>query len=494
MELLGHSPLEDGATGRSTAQEQTSRLTVFTFLWACQALVHHEFYSSWLWLDDWAGWLVAVFAVAVLLRPKSLPLFAAMLASSVVYNVRKWPFVVNHILVESLIDLTILAAMGAWLYARRPRRDPVEFADRERIYDRFAPVLRAMLVLMYAFAFLSKLNRDFLDPHLSCVSVMYQNVLRRFPLVPDADWSRLAAIGATLVVEAAIPLLFLFRRTRPWAVAIGLPFHFVLGSIGHRTFSAIAYALYGLFLIDALAPLIDDWRDVVVRRFGAMRLRRGLPLAHLTAAGGIAALIVAARTGHYHAGVGPLQVYRIPWAMWGLWSLALGAAYLVAMARLNRLPLNAPDPASLRWLHPAVFLVALNGLCPYLGIKSETSFTMYSNLRTEAGLPNHLFLPSLRLAHYQDDLVDIVATDSPELQQYIDRNQWMTWFEFRRFTSTHPRNFWVRYKRNGGGEAEFSKRNGEGSDAALMAPHPLWAAKLLYFRPVSKEACVPCAH
>src|SRR5262245_32117356 len=96
---------------------KVSRLTVFCFLWACQALVHHEFYQGWVQQRDWAGYLVAVAGLALLLRPRSLGCLAALLASSVVYNVRKWPFVVNHILTESLIDLTILAAVVGSLVA-----------------------------------------------------------------------------------------------------------------------------------------------------------------------------------------------------------------------------------------------------------------------------------------------------------------------------------------------------------------------------------------
>src|SRR5206468_6941631 len=156
-----------------------TRLTVFAFLWACQALVHHQFYASWLAAGDGAGWLVLAFGLALLVRPSSLPLLLGLLVSSVVYNVRKWPFVVNHILVESLVDATILGALaGSWL-VDRPRGAPAGREFRERAFDRFAPVVRGMVVLMYGFAFLAKLNHGFLDVRVSCVSAMYGNLLRR---------------------------------------------------------------------------------------------------------------------------------------------------------------------------------------------------------------------------------------------------------------------------------------------------------------------------
>ncbi len=88
-----------------------SRLTIFAFLWACQALVHQEFYSRWLDENNPFGWVLTALAVATMLRPSSLWLLAGMLTSSIVYNVLKWPFVVNHILLESIINATILAAI-----------------------------------------------------------------------------------------------------------------------------------------------------------------------------------------------------------------------------------------------------------------------------------------------------------------------------------------------------------------------------------------------
>jgi hypothetical protein len=37
---------------------RVDRLTISTFMWACQAMVHHEFYHRWLKLSDPFGWLV----------------------------------------------------------------------------------------------------------------------------------------------------------------------------------------------------------------------------------------------------------------------------------------------------------------------------------------------------------------------------------------------------------------------------------------------------
>jgi hypothetical protein len=146
-----------------------------------------------------------------------------------------------------------------------------------------------------------------------------------------------------------------------------------------------------------------------------------------------------------------------------------------------------------RWLYAMLALVVLNGSSQYLGLKTENAFTMYSNLRTEAGYNNHLFLPALRLAGWQDDVVEVLETDLPELLPYVGRDERITYFEFRRVTSTAPGHSGVRYRRNGGEERWFRGGNGS-SDPELAERHPLLAAKLLSFRPVSPREHPFCAH
>jgi hypothetical protein len=474
-----------------------SRLTLFAFLWACQALVHHEFYLRWVAAGDAAGWIVLGFGLALLVRPSSLPLLVGLLVSSIVFNVRKWPFVVNHILLESLVDATVLAALaGAWLVDRRAGAG-ADAAFRERAYDRFAPVLRAMVVAMYGFAFLAKLNHGFLDASVSCVADMYGDLLRRVPFAPDAPWARELAIWATLAVEGALPLLFAFRRTRGLGVLVGMPFHFMLGAIGHRTFSALAYALYGLFVMDALLPLLAGWRAAAERRLSPATLARALVALRVAAVLVPSALVAACWAGAYRAGVGPFLVYRVAWVLWGLWSLALMAAYFPAALRLLRAPpAAAPRMPAFRWLYASLALVVLNGASQYLGLKTETAFTMYSNLRTEAGHNNHLFLPALRVAGWQDDVVEVLETDLHELERFVGGDEWITYFEFRRITSAAKREFRVRYRRNGGEERWFDSGNGHApvGDPELAEGHGLLAAKLLRFRPVSRRELPLCAH
>lgn len=470
------------------------RLTLFVFLWACQALVHQEFYSRWLAEDNLYGWLLTGVAMATLLNPRSLLLFTGMLIASVVYNVLKWPFVVNHILVETLINLTILASIGGILIRRRgDLQDPLR--RREAIYEGFAPVVRWMLIVMYYFALIAKLNHDFFDTDLSCVAMMYHDLVRRAPFLPTALWAKTAAIWGTVVIEAAIPLLLTFRRTRYLGVGLGMPFHLMLGLIGHRTFSALAFALYALFLMRPLIEFINDLRRWLIAHLGKRRLAAGLTVGRIAAVALVATLIGADMSGHYRSGIGPFLIYRVAWVVWILWSLIVATLYVTAICRrFGRAESASPALVGgplLLWA--ALLPVLLNGLSQYMGLKTETCFTMYSNLRTEGGINNHLFMPALRLAGYQDDLVEILRTDHPRLLPFVESEQLLTRFEFRRILSDDDRDCSVLFHYEGKFN-DFHRHNGKNNHPDLAAKHPFWLAKLLYFRPVPKGTRCPCQH
>ncbi|HSQ49949.1 MAG TPA: hypothetical protein VLL94_01640, partial [Nitrospiraceae bacterium] len=71
-------------------------------------------------------------------------------------------------------------------------------------------------------------------------------------------------------------------------------------------------------------------------------------------------------------------------------------------------------------MHPALWaimgLMIFNGFNPYLGLKTETSFAMYSNLRTEDGRSNHVLIRKpLTLASYQTDLIGVIDSNDPTI-------------------------------------------------------------------------------
>ena len=125
-------------------------------------------------------------------------------------------------------------------------------------------------------------------------------------------------------------------------------------------------------------------------------------------------------------------------------------------------------------------LVFLNGFCPYLGLKTESSFAMFANIRTEGGRNNHLFMPSVPLAGYQTDIVQIISSTDGELQSLADRRRGLIYVEFRRMLSklTSPK-FEVRFVRNG---VEQTLSVASNNAVKAFQTRPFLERKLLHFR------------
>jgi hypothetical protein len=181
--------------------------------------------------------------------------------------------------------------------------------------------------------------------------------------------------------------------------------------------------------------------------------------------------------------------------LWLGWGLLYAVAYVKASRRRRQAP--ASYPAMFR-VRPLVFylipvLIFCNGLCPYLGLKTEKSFAMFSNLRTEGGSSNHLLITKpLYLTNWQLDLVDVKASDLPALQAFVDNRQLITYFEFRRIASEAHTNFFVEFVRHG--QRQTARvANGQSNQPGLTTPYPWLMAKFVRFRPIDKGPCL-CKH
>lgn len=65
----------------------------------------------------------------------------------------------------------------------------------------------------------------------------------------------------------------------------------------------------------------------------------------------------------------------------------------------------------------SLLCAALNGASPYLGLKTQATWSMFSNLSVECGSTNHLFIPaSAMLFRYTSECVTVTKTNVPSLQ------------------------------------------------------------------------------
>src|SRR5690606_10882046 len=110
------------------------------------------------------------------------------------------------------------------------------------------------------------------------------------------------------------------------------------------------------------------------------------------------------------------------------------------------------------WACLGLILVLMNGVYPWIGGRTQTSFSMYSNLRSE-GPGNHVFLKRVDLLPYQNDMVEVLESEPnifapghrPRgIQQFANiGHNIIPYFEFRRLLSDMEGDVSVSYRRGG---------------------------------------------
>jgi hypothetical protein len=152
----------------------------------------------------------------------------------------------------------------------------------------------------------------------------------------------------------------------------------------------------------------------------------------------------------------------------------------------------AYGPDAFRLAHPvwlvAPLLVVANGVSPYIGLKTQSVWTMYSNLQTEDDRWNHLLVPeAVRLFDYQDRTVRVVASDVPALAEVARDDRRLAWVAFRETASQHPAGTVV-YER----DDRRAAADPIGMDPVLRTPPSAIETALLAFRdipPTERNDC-----
>ena len=433
--------------------------------------------------DGWVPMPVALpmaLAVGVACIPSNVRLFLAFWASYAYYLLLGFP--------ENNTNQTLLFASGVTIVAsavrclRRSGR--VEAAELYRVFE---PVVRSLLVVLYFWAAWHKLNWDYLDPAVSCAPQLAMGFFELFGMeVELPGFVRSFMVIGSLLTEAGLALGLIFRRTQVPTAFVGIAFHFMLGASGFYGFSTTMMVALTLFLAPAAGRLFSGYeRKPFAALPKAAVLNRILLFGYLGFLG-------AAKFG---LGLDPGWLGR--W-LWFLLPAVLGLLWF-----LNRSQEAPPVPSatplsqavlrpSLLWVVPIVFFA--NGASPFLGFKTEYSYAMYSNLRTEGGTSNHvLWSRPLALAGYQTDLVEVLeGSDAALLERFGGRP--ITRYELQQALSTMA----------DAGERGVSLRvRSEGSLYSFAAAEQEadWARKgswlerkLLNFRWIVPSATDDCAH
>jgi hypothetical protein len=379
---MGQVPDPDTASNAAplpSPDEGWARWFFFSELWGWALLMHQATFDRW--PHSVVGWALCGCGGALVLWPGRLPLLAVTALVDLTFVVQGLPETANHLLFEGMVCLTWLCALGWHALGGLRRGEGLKELFRPRagqshpLEGSLRP-LRWGLLLLYWLSVLHKLNYDFLDPDVSCASYMYRRVSALLPILPRARWAEYPAIWGTLLAEFAVPALLLHPRTWRFGLVAALLFHLLLGfdpTPGIYSFTGLLYALFILVLPGSFV-------NAASRELGALRARVGqkrllqVRIAWLALWAGIL-LYGAPREDRWS--------FRVGFPFFLIWALVIAGAYLFTLYRMPKPSVEqrlARTP-TLLWFLP--LLVLLNGLNPYLGLRTQLSFSMFSNLRTE---------------------------------------------------------------------------------------------------------------
>lgn len=448
-------------------------LILFNRAWALFALLHsigYGFYSYGPHVYP-STILIGIVGVFLLLKPAEMRLFVGLLLLMIVDAWLQMPNISNHTIIKNFLLLAMLLAGARQLWRGGMWDD---------FYADFAPVGRVLLVVMYVFGIFHKINRDFLDPTVSCAVRLWQAMPAPLNYL-DNGFIHGSVIYGTFFAEGLILLLLLLRRTRHLGIAAGIAFHSLLALSGYSMyvqFSMLTIALHMLFVErhDAMrihaSPLWQRLQKGLQSRRGYLLLAAWLAL--LTFLG-------------WNGGYSEIAIVWMPSVLVLAW-LCLKTRHDIqnsegALSQLR-------SPAMLANVLSALFL--LNCAAPYLGLKTSQSINMYANLQLEGGRSNHLVLtsPPGPFGYLADVVTITAASGSPMLYYVRSEGLKVTYYQLLDELERNPK-VTVSFERQG--------RMFVSQSAASMAAevqrvlHPRWVRNWFHFNVIDMTNPKPCA-
>ncbi|HWI43301.1 MAG TPA: hypothetical protein VNS81_06750 [Nocardioides sp.] len=426
----------------------------FLRLWAVAHIIHlciatnHHLDAPW-------NIVTVVAAFAVVARPGDLRLLVVMAVAQLVDLVAEMPVAPDHWILLGLGNLALLVSLAVQRELSLPA------------LERGLPAVRAITLVTYTAAAVAKQNSTFIDPAASCARAIARTASYGLSDHASTNWIWVVSV---LLTEASIPVLLLVPRTRRHGVRVALAFHFVLSAspaFGVVDFTAALYAVFFLFLPtdDARAML-----DLIARATSRSAIARDVRQHPVVAS--CILLAVLGFSGYVAPSIGTGATYVLA----ELFLLGILLAALLTWRRSPGVP-RAFGRVPLATL-PVLLLAALWVISPYLGSRTTGVFTMFSSLRTEAGVANHLWLPHTHLTSWQEDLVTLDSSNDATLDRAADRDLAVPLLQLRIMAADDPE--LVVTGRLDGRTVTF----GPGADQRHLDPPSLWERSFLWFRPV----------
>jgi hypothetical protein len=434
---------------------------------------------------DWHDLGMAI-ALVVLVRPSSVAAFLSLAAFETLAIWFELPQTnTNRLLLLFVFATCLVAALH--VLARSKFRE----LGAEEWIQALKPPLRLVLLMVYGMAAWDKLNAGFFDPNNSCAVILPQEA----GLLPFSGvYLRWLLILGTIATEISLPILLTIRRTRNFAVLYGIVFHSFLAASGYYSFSVTMISLLFLSAPDGFVDTAAEFWKGHKRTIEIALASGALLLVAGSWWGGRPVLNQLLHSAGIFAVVKPVLLMPLRAGRLAVFLLGVSGAGFYAWLWWKRPYTFKPSVLYLRPIPPVFWIIPVlllfDGVNPYLGLKTETAFAMYSNLRTEGGQTNHfIWRHPLEVASYQRDLVRILHASDPGLENLATAGLPVPFFEMRKRIAQLARNgvtgISVDYER-GGQNIHLDRAEA----AAELAARPSWLeSKFLIFRTIQLTGC-----
>jgi hypothetical protein len=340
------------------------------------------------------------------------------------------PNVTNHWIFTAFVNLTILQAYVYLTLKQKSFR-----FTKDDLIKTFTNAVRVELLILYFYVVFHKLNAGFFIPESSCATDFFVSQ-NSFGLLPSNRSLLVMNVYLTIGIEILIPVLLCFRKARNWGVLLGLLFHGVIAynpTNGFYDFSSMLFGTYILFIN-------PNFSDYVFRLFKKIKfnlkkkseLNYNFSYIKFMLSVFLSCVLFSFLYFMTLTRYGNNYFRDILWTAYCLFFIFLFIAWMVKSRKLKLTKLQPPLglPKGSFLLFP--ILVLINGFSPYLGLKTESSFAMFSNLRTEGNISNHYLVPATtQVFDFQKDLVEIISSTDPELSKLAAKKQLMVYFSFK---------------------------------------------------------------
>lgn len=430
-------------------------------------------------------WALIGACITLIVKPRLTWVLGAVAIASLATYALRMPVASNNKTISAVMNISVVLVIA--VAARQASAN--EPLNRDWIYDRLRPVARALLAIMYFYGIFHKINTDFLDPNVSCAVSLYKPLAQPFGL-EDNLFGRHLAIYATFIIEGIAIVSLFWKKYFAVGLILAVVFHYVIPISGYSwymDFSSLVLALYFLTMPKPASEAVYRNAVAILRpfRMHAGRLGVLVPAALLVLFALAASYIVSLQ----YPARAPILVYHSIWIV--MWAV-LGGFAMIAMtlAALQYLPFHDDAPRSRVLLWPLIvpMLYFLSCLSPYVGLKTESSITMFSNLHTEGGQTNHLlFAEPPYLFDYQRDVVKIEDSSSEWLREKAKAGDFLVLFALKEYLRQNPHH-WATYTLNGETVQRATAATFVHQRAGMLERN------LLLFKPVDFERPKVCTH